>query len=311
MSDRLNQTTVNQNTTDVSELVQPAVVHERVQQSEREEITEAIDKERHIQHYQQRVQPIADRQVEAEVHVQNVVPVTERRMEADIAPEAARALEAQQAAFRDERTVLPTQRTQVNTGAVATEHVHHHVHETIQPVIERETLQSKVIETTVPIHERIDEAPVVHQATVQPTISLQEFQAKGGSLEGRGEVCQTFVGQEPEVAPGGGADQRLPHHLGGGSEGLTAGATGAPTGANVGTTSGVTGADTTSGTGVGTTGTHTGSRRTGESKLDRAEDQAESKVAQHADKKEAEAESGTKKEGVFQKIKDVVTGHHH
>ncbi|BFZ62610.1 hypothetical protein YB2330_003711 [Saitoella coloradoensis] len=299
MSNRLNQ-----NTTDVSELVQPAVVHETVQQSEREVITEAIDKERHVQHYQQRVQPIADRQVEAEVHVQNVVPVTERRMEADMAPEAARALEAQQAAFHDERTVLPTQRTQVNAGAVATEHVHHHVHETIQPVIERETLQSKVIETTVPIHERIDEAPVVHQATVQPTISLQEFEAKGGSLAGRGEVCQTFVGQEPEVAPGGGADQRLPHHLGGGSEGLTAGATGAPAGAGI-----------TSSTSVGTTGTHTGThtgaRQTGESKLDRTEDQAESKVAQHADKKEAEAESGSKKEGVFQKIKDVVTGHHH
>ncbi|ODQ50171.1 hypothetical protein SAICODRAFT_45442, partial [Saitoella complicata NRRL Y-17804] len=181
-------------TTDVCEEVKPAVVHETVQRSEREEVTEAIDREHHIQHYQQRVQPIADRQVEAEVHIQNVVPVTERRVEAEMAPEAARALEAQQAAFHDERTVLPTQRVQVNAGAVATEHTHHHVQEVIQPVIERETIQNKVIETTVPIHETIQEAPVVHKPTVQPTMTMEEFKAAGGSLEGRGEVCQTFTG---------------------------------------------------------------------------------------------------------------------
>ncbi|BFZ62335.1 hypothetical protein YB2330_003428 [Saitoella coloradoensis] len=215
-------------TTDVCEEVKPAVVHEVVQANEREEVTEAIDRERHITHYQQRVQPIADRQVMAEEHVHNVIPVTERRVAAEMAPEAARALEAQSAAFHDERTILPTQRVEVNKGAVATEHVHHHVQEVIQPVIEREVVQSKVVHTTVPIHEHITEAPIVHKPTVQPTMTMEEFRAAGGSVEGRGAVCQTFVGETPKVEPNGGAANKLPHHLGGGDGGLTGGARGEP-----------------------------------------------------------------------------------
>ena len=96
------------------------------------------------------------------------------------------------------------------TGAIAGEHVHHHVHETVQPVIEREVIQPSVIHTTKPILEKIEKEPTFHPATVQPTMTLEEFKRAGGTLEGREERREVFEG-EPMVAENGGAGQTHPN----------------------------------------------------------------------------------------------------
>ena len=61
-----------------------------------------------------------------------------------------------------------------DTGADITDHIH----ETITPVIQRETVQPTTVHTTQPIHQVTHEAPIVHEATTLPTISLDELRAK-------------------------------------------------------------------------------------------------------------------------------------
>lgn len=58
-----------------------------------------------------------------------------------------------------------------------------HLHENIQPVIERETVQQKVIHTTNHIHEKEQLNDEYHEATVAPAISLDEFK-NGGAKTG-------------------------------------------------------------------------------------------------------------------------------
>ena len=60
-------------------------------------------------------------------------------------------------------------------------HEHHHIHETIQPVIQRETVQPTTVHHTQAIHEKVHEAPIVHEATTLPTISHADFLKSKGS----------------------------------------------------------------------------------------------------------------------------------
>lgn len=52
-----------------------------------------------------------------------------------------------------------------------------HIHETIQPVIERETIQEKIIHTTNHVHETEHLKDEFHSATVAPAISMADFQS--------------------------------------------------------------------------------------------------------------------------------------
>jgi len=54
----------------------------------------------------------------------------------------------------------------------------------VQPVIQRETIAPTTVHQVIPVHERIDAAPVVHEATTLPTISHEQFlKQKSGSPE--------------------------------------------------------------------------------------------------------------------------------
>ena len=55
-----------------------------------------------------------------------------------------------------------------------------HYHETIQPVIERETVHQKVIHTTNHIHETEHLNDEHHKATVAPAITMADFEKDAG-----------------------------------------------------------------------------------------------------------------------------------
>ncbi|KAI9715985.1 MAG: hypothetical protein M1812_005619 [Candelaria pacifica] len=68
------------------------------------------------------------------------------------------------------------------------EHVHHHIHETIQPVIEREIIEPSVVHHTVPIHE-VHQREADHQEpSTLPEVTMDDFKNKGGSLAGSEQV---------------------------------------------------------------------------------------------------------------------------
>jgi hypothetical protein len=71
---------------------------------------------------------------------------------------------------------------------VTGEHVHHHVHENVQPVIHKETIVPHVVHTVVPIHESHHVAVQHHGTSTLPVKSVDEFLASGGSLKGHSKA---------------------------------------------------------------------------------------------------------------------------
>jgi len=65
-------------------------------------------------------------------------------------------------------------------------------------VIEREVIQPTVVRTTAPTDERTEYEPTFHPPTVQPEMVMEEFLKAGGTLEGRGGICEISTG-EPRV----------------------------------------------------------------------------------------------------------------
>lgn len=115
---------------------------------------------------------------------------------------AKKALAAQQNAYQNTTTTLPTNVSRATVAAVGQDVTHHHVHETIQPVIQREVIQQEVIHTTIPVHEVIHEKPVVHEATVEPVLTMDQFMSKGGSLAGGETVAREVRAGEPATMTG-------------------------------------------------------------------------------------------------------------
>ena len=197
-------------TTQTHETVAPAVTQERVQKSVHEQTQVVEDREHHITHYQQRVQPIADRQVDAEVHRHNTVAVEERVHHQELSDGAKKALNEQQNAYKDSRTVLPTTHTKETLAAVGQDVTHHHVIEQIVPVIQRDVYQPEVVHTTIPVHS-VDHSSVVHQSTTEPVMSLADFQAKGGNLSGTKTVDREVRQGEPAIMTGDHHDAKHAH----------------------------------------------------------------------------------------------------
>jgi hypothetical protein len=74
-----------------------------------------------------------------------------------------------------------------------------HIHETIQPVVHKETVQPSVVHTTVPIHEVHHNASQHHQTSELPAMSLAEFKQQGGVLGGREERYDGFEGEPKHI----------------------------------------------------------------------------------------------------------------
>lgn len=175
--------------------------HENVIRTERDEAQEAIDREVHQDHYHTSVQPIQDREVLPEQHAYTTAEVETRNYKHGNEEHVKERLAAEQAQFKNTKTISEVQHTSASLGAVEAEHVHHHVHESIQPVVQKETIQPSVVHTTIPIHEVHQNEPKHHTATQLPAVTMDEFRNQGGRLTGREERTDAFVG-EPKTVGG-------------------------------------------------------------------------------------------------------------
>jgi len=185
--------------TTVHETVAPAVKEEVIKPHVHKEVVTAVDKEIHQDHYHRTVQPILDHEVLPEKHTTEIAPVVQREFDHRNTEETKRNLEAEQKAFRDQRVVDNTTHTQKVLPTLGGEHVHHHIHETIQPVLHRETIQPTVVHTTVPIHEVHHNASTHHATSQLPAMSLEDFKKQGGVLTGREERFDGFEGEPRHI----------------------------------------------------------------------------------------------------------------
>jgi hypothetical protein len=173
--------------TTVHERVNPHVQHETVQPHQREERQVATDREVHQDHHHTTVQPIKDREVLPEQHHHNLAPVEHRTHDHRNHDQTHSKLQQEAAQFKHQSVRSETQHTSTAAPAVAGEHVHHHVHETIQPVVQKETIEPHVVHTTVPVHEVHHNEPQHHSACNLPAVNMADFKKNGGSLTGRDE----------------------------------------------------------------------------------------------------------------------------
>lgn len=205
---------VGHHDTTVHETVAPAVQREVVKPHQHEEVNTAIDKEVHQDHYHRTVQPVKDREVLPEQHTANLGAVQHREFDHRDHDSTKRALATEQGTFKDERVVEGTSHSQSANATIGGEHVHHHVHETIQPVVQKETIQPSVVHTTVPIHEVHHNAAKHHSTSALPAVTMDQFKQRGGVLGGREERYDGFEGEPKNI---GGiahdlAHNRDPHH---------------------------------------------------------------------------------------------------
>lgn len=139
--------------TSVEETVSPAVTHDAIKPHRHEESTQAIDREVHQHHYHTTVQPLSHQETLPEKHTHNLLPTEHREFHHDDEPSTKEKLAAELAQFKDHSVTHETHHTQAAAPSVTGEHVHHHVHETVVPVVHKETIQPEVVHTTMPIHE--------------------------------------------------------------------------------------------------------------------------------------------------------------
>lgn len=181
--------------TDVDEYVQPAVTSETVKPHRHEETTQAIDREVHQHHYHTTVQPISHQEVLPEKHTHNLLPQVHKEIHHDNESETHRRVSAELAQFRDSTTTAKTTHSVAAAPTVTGEHVHHHVHETVQPVIHKETVQPEVVHTTVPVHETHHAPAQHHGMSALPMKTLDEFTRSGGMVGGsKSHVHEEYAG---------------------------------------------------------------------------------------------------------------------
>ncbi|KAM0811804.1 hypothetical protein AB5N19_12160 [Seiridium cardinale] len=169
-----------------------AVVHEDVKPHEHEKVDTVVDKEVHKDHYHTTIQPVKDTKV---LPTKHVYEENESEREIDHRDNKAQKKAKQEAALiHDEKKVEGTTHTKEFAPTKEGEHIHHHIHETIQPVIERETIQEKVIHTTNHIHETEHLKDEHHSATVAPAITMADFE-KGHGDQPRSSVTKVESGK--------------------------------------------------------------------------------------------------------------------
>ncbi|KAF4634068.1 hypothetical protein G7Y89_g4047 [Cudoniella acicularis] len=182
-----------------SQTINPSVQHEKVIRTKHDKQQTAVDREVHQDHYHTSVQPIQDREVLPEKHIHQTAGVEHRNVKHGNDDHVRERLAAEKSQFKDHRTVAETQHTSSSDPTIVGEHVHHHVHENIQPVIQKETIQPSVVHTTVLVHEVHQNEAKHHSATELPAVSMSEFQRQGGHLGGREERTDAFAGEPRSV----------------------------------------------------------------------------------------------------------------
>lgn len=151
----------------------------------RHEIEELLrEREHHIHqhHIQHHVQPVIDTEHLAEqIHARVVPQTTVREVHANTDKDAA-LMRAVAGNPKDTFTQAAIDRSVIDKGETVREIVHHHIHNIVQPIIEKETHEYHRIRTTIPTTHITHEAPIVHESTAHQPIRKEDFLKGGGVL---------------------------------------------------------------------------------------------------------------------------------
>merc|ERR1712225_221793 len=161
--------------TTVDAKVNPAVEHTHVKKAHETREQTFVEKEKHQDHYHTTVQPLKDSEVLPEKHdyEQESKEKNINRDDITAREKAANDTAGYQSSIDEKKFESSTKEP-----TIVDEHVHHHLHETIQPVIEKEVLDPSVTHKRVDVKENIQEQSKHHGVTTNSAISVDEFQKK-------------------------------------------------------------------------------------------------------------------------------------
>lgn len=162
--------------TDVEEIVNPAVTWETVKPHRHEITTEAVDREVHQHHYHTTVQPLSHTVTLPEKHTHNLIPMKHITHQKEDVEATKTRLATELAQFKNTSTTMETTHSHKVMPQVIGVHYHHHVHETVQPVIYKETHMPEVVHTSIPIHEKHYYKAEHHGISALPMKTLAEFE---------------------------------------------------------------------------------------------------------------------------------------
>jgi len=234
-------------TTEVHEHYKPAVTHEQVNKTQEHRDTTVVDNEVHQEHHHTSVLPVQHTETLPTQHTHTLGEAKHTTHHHGDHEGIHSKVKAEAAQFQDKRVDGGVEKSHSVQPSIAGEHHHHHVHETIQPVIQKQTIQPSVVHHTIPVHEVHHNEPKHYTASALPAVSLDEFKNQGGSLTGLADRVERFEGEPENIANAGSRH---------GTTGTT-GTTGTSGLSGAGTTSGLN--DTTRST-TGTTGSGIDSR---------------------------------------------------
>jgi hypothetical protein len=130
-------------------------------------------------HYHTTIQPLQDREVEPTRHDHKTEAVEERQINKDTQGKDVKAqVAAERNQFKSTTSEAATKESKAKEATIEGETVHHHLHETIQPVIEKERVIPEVTHVTKPVHEVVKEESVNLGVTKAKPISVDQFQGK-------------------------------------------------------------------------------------------------------------------------------------
>lgn len=130
--------TAAQKDTDVTQEVIPIVTHETVDSTEADVDKTVVEKDIHKDIYHTTVQTIIENKQLPEQVYNKVAPTEERSFDDRGDPKELEQHLAEDASkFKDERIVNETKHVHTVEPTVTGEHIHYHVHERIQPIVQR------------------------------------------------------------------------------------------------------------------------------------------------------------------------------
>ncbi|KAI0856030.1 hypothetical protein F4860DRAFT_494471 [Xylaria cubensis] len=167
----------NKDTTSVTKETAPAVEHETIRKTHEQREQKVLERERHQDHYKTTVQPLKEREVMPEEHQHEQANIQHKHISHDQG-DAKATHKNRQAQFKDVSKEAGTHSETIQEPTLTSERVHHHLHETIQPVVEKETIMPSVTHKTIPVKETIQEQTLDEGVTVNPPMSKEEFDAR-------------------------------------------------------------------------------------------------------------------------------------
>ena len=196
-----------QENTTVGERVAPLVELETVAKHHEEKKHTVIDKKR--KHYKTTVQPLKDREVLPEEHKHEQTVTEVRELDHDSDGDVKGEVDARNVQFKDTTQEVATLEKSTKGPVVTGEYVHHHLHGTVQPIIEKGIplclpirrdfsidVGPSVTYRTIPVTEKHQHVSKDHGTTTNSTIFVDEFQ---GRLDSEQQTSQDLYDGRPNV----------------------------------------------------------------------------------------------------------------